>query len=80
MKMMTEYKFLVVAQFTDTSRGIQGQTSYSYSRDHWPLTVADIEYIQQDICKQHGEGYTCMIVNIIQLANEEDFSYDEEDS
>lgn len=74
------HKFLVVTQFTDTTRGIQGQTSYIYSGNHWPLTATDITEIQRDICKKNGEGYTCMIINIIQLANEEDFSYDEKES
>lgn len=77
MKTMPEYKFLAVAQFNDAVNMKQGQISYIYSRKHWPLTVKDITDIQNDICQQHGEGYTCMIINIIQLANEEDVCDDE---
>lgn len=80
MKIIPKYKFLAVLQFSDNVRMQQGITSYIYSRDHWPLTATDMTEIQQDVCKQHGEGFTCMIINIIQLANEGDFSYDEKES
>ena len=66
------FKFLAVMHFVDNDRGNAGYTSYIMQEDHWPLTRTDLIDIQNRINREHGLNYSCMIINLIPLANEKE--------